>query len=140
MFAKFKDCQEGNIAIFASLLLLPVLMLAGVGVEYSRISNQQKVLQSTLDYVPVDPRYAARYRRNAERYLEGFIHANSGRQSAEVNIELHRNMLKIEAKDEIDTPLLGIMGQEKTEITASLEVYVPDNKGNKRKRSSSLKR
>ncbi|MGI9351118.1 MAG: pilus assembly protein TadG-related protein [Rhizobiaceae bacterium] len=117
----FRDCR-GNVAIIASLLLLPMLMLAGVGIDYSRISSAEGNLQSTVDNAAFDIARLFSKGPHAARELEALINANSGRNTAQARIRVHRDKIRIEARDVIETPLLSTIGQPETVITASIEV------------------
>ncbi|MEM9279304.1 MAG: TadE/TadG family type IV pilus assembly protein [Pseudomonadota bacterium] len=118
----FYSDRQGNVAIIAAILVLPMLMLAGVGIEYSRISSAEKNLQTTVDNAALDAARLFRLGPRAEQELAAFINANSGRNTAQVRIRVHRDKLRIDARDEIDTPLLSTIGEPKSEITASIEV------------------
>jgi len=122
IYKRFAEDPKGNVAITGTLLILPILMLAGIAIDYSRISNAEKVLESTIDNASYDSRRLFKLGPRAEKELEAFINANTGRDTAEVQISIHKDKLRIEARDEIDTPLLSTIGQGKSEVTASIEV------------------
>ena len=133
---RFVEDRRGNVAMLFGLMLLPMLMLIGVGVDYSRISSHEHELQKVVDNAARSVGNLGNRRSDAARQIEAMINANSGRDSAQVKISIHRDKLRIDARDEIDTPLLSTIGQEKSEITASIELdasRVPgsDGKGSK---------
>jgi len=47
--AKFKKKEDGNVAMTFSLLLVPVLILVGAAIDYSRLSSVHKKLQDAAD-------------------------------------------------------------------------------------------
>ena len=118
----FFDDKRGNVAMLFGLILLPMLMLVGVAVDYSRISNHEGELQKVVDNAALSINGLANKRNDAARQIEAMINANSGRDTAQVRISIHRDKIRIDARDEIDTPLLSTIGQEKSEITASAEL------------------
>ena len=130
----FRD-RNGNVAIIASLMLLPMLMLAGVGIDYSRISSAEGNLQATVDNAANDIARLFSRGPHAAGELEALINANSGRNTAQARIRVYRDKIRIEARDVIETPLLSPIGQPETVITASIEVD-----GNKSTGTSSTER
>ncbi len=122
IYKRFTEDKRGNVAITGTLLILPILMLAGVGIDYSRISNAEKTLESVVDNAAADAQRLFRLGPYAEKELEDLINANTGRDTARVKISINQDKLRIDATDEIDTPLLSTIGQAKSEITASIEV------------------
>ncbi|MEM9329683.1 MAG: pilus assembly protein TadG-related protein [Pseudomonadota bacterium] len=125
----FVSDNKGNVAITAAILALPMLLLAGVGIEFSRISSAENNMRATVDNASVDAARLFRLGPRAQKEIEAFINANSGRNTAQVRIRIHKNKIKIDAKDEIETPLLSTIGQPTTEITASVEVNGPSTSG-----------
>ena len=120
--AKFYEDKRGNVAMLFGILLLPMLMLVGVAIDYSRISHQEGELQKIVDNASMSMDNLRSKRNDAARQIENMINANSGRDTAQVRISVHRDKLRIDARDEIDTPLLSTIGQERSEITASIEL------------------
>jgi len=47
--AKFKKKEDGNVAMTFSLMLVPVLILVGAAIDYSRLSSVHKKLQDAAD-------------------------------------------------------------------------------------------
>ncbi|MEM7067447.1 MAG: pilus assembly protein TadG-related protein [Pseudomonadota bacterium] len=119
---RFRHNEHGSIAIIFVIMILPIMMLVGVAVEYTRISSAETVLESTLDNSASNMVNLFRLGPQAEQEIADMIHANTGRDTATVKMRVYQSKLIVEARDEIETPLLGLMGQPKRELHASLEM------------------
>jgi len=131
----FLQNASGNVATIFGIMILPVLMLAGVGVDYARIASAEENMQQSVDNAVGSLASDIGSRRiSAASEIEGMINANSGRDTAKVRVSIHQNKMRVDAIDEIDTPLLSLIGREKSEITARAELDAPTSKstiGNK---------
>lgn len=127
MSAHFIKNQEGNVSIFGALLALPILMMIVVTFDYTRISTVRGEMQSSLDHASVSPLMMMSDMPGAEKNLENFINANSGRETADVNISIFQDKLRVEATDTIDTPLLSVIGRPVSTIVVRLEMDVPQS-------------
>lgn len=121
-FQAFAEDIRGSVAMIFALVLLPILLMVGVGIDYSRIASNKSEMQTVVqNAVETYPNLRAE-RIDAARQIEAMINANSGRNTADVTISIHQDKMRIEAKDHIDTPMLSTIGQPKSEFTASVEV------------------
>ncbi len=120
--SQFHVDNQGNVAMIFAILFLPLLMFVGVAIDYSRIANHESELQTVVDNAATSIVNLSSKRISAARQIENMINANSGRDTAEVKINIRRDKLRIEARDQIDTPLLSTIGQGTSEITASIEL------------------
>ncbi len=136
MIVRFFNDQRGNVAILGALLILPLLMMVGVAVDYTRIETAKGGMLSSVNHSSIRPQAMMSDIPGAETGLENFINANSGRDSAQVNIRIVQDILRIEAQDAIDTPLLSVIGQAVSPIVVSVEVPVPETKGRVQKASA----
>lgn len=121
MRVDFIDDERGNIAAIGALVLLPILMMVGVGVDYTRIAKAESTLQTTLDNAGDTVGDLFRGGPEAEARIAAMIHANLGRETATVDISVEQDQLKVLVTDQIETPLLSAIGQSTTIISASLE-------------------
>lgn len=121
--------KRGNVAMIFGIFGLPMLMLVGVGVEYSRIADQEAELQKVVDNAAISFRNMRRKRISVAGQIEDLIHANSGRDTARVRISVDKDRLRIDAQDKIDTPLLSTIGRPKSTITASTELDIDHARG-----------
>ena len=127
MSRQFIKEEDGNVAIIAALVLLPLLLIIGVGVDYSRVGSAEEKMQTVVDNAVFAPDIPLRNRPAAEAYIAEMINANSGRDTAKVNITIDQNTMRVEARDAIDTPLLAAIGEDKTPITAVVEIAPPSS-------------
>ena len=125
MFRQFIDEKDGNVAVIAALVLLPLLLFAGAGVDYSRVGSAEEKMQAVVDNVAFSSNISFQNRPAAEAYIVDMINANSGRDTAKVDITINQDKLRIEARDEIETPLLSAIGEDKTPISAVVELDAP---------------
>lgn len=127
VFRQFIKEEDGNVAIIAALVLLPLLLIVGVGVDYSRVGSAEEKMQTVVDNAVFSPDIPLRNRPAAEAYIANMINANSGRDTAKVNITINQDTMRVEAQDAIDTPLLAAIGEKKTPILAVVEVAPPSS-------------
>jgi len=92
---RFIQREDGNVAIIGVLLLLPILMLAGAGVDYSRISSAEDEMKTVVDNTVYNPSMSFHNRPAAEAYIADMINANSGRNTAKVKISINQNKIRI---------------------------------------------
>ena len=126
---KFWQSKDGNVAVIAALVILPILMLGGVGIVYSRIASARGEMQTVVDSTVLSSGMDFSNRRAAEQRIAAMINGNSGRDTAQVNISVNQNRLRIDASDRLETPLLSTIGQTHSPIEVSLEVPVPGSDG-----------
>ena len=126
MLRLFISEEKGNIAIIAALLLLPLMMLGGVGIDYSRISSERSKITASIDSALADPSLYFGSKKQAELAIKNLVDANTGRSTANVDISIRQDNVVIEAQDTIDTPLLAFFGQPQTNITISHEFGVQE--------------
>ncbi|MEM7213947.1 MAG: pilus assembly protein TadG-related protein [Pseudomonadota bacterium] len=136
---EFLENRRGNIAILAAILILPLMMLTGVGIDYTRISSAEGNLQTSLDNAAVDGRRLFRLGPRAEGEIAALINANSGRNTAQVRIRINQNKLRVDVRDEISTPMLSTIGQPKSEVTASIELDGNQFSGSQSQRETGAK-
>lgn len=122
LFDKFLSGERGNVAMIFAILALPMIMLGGLGIEYSRVSSAESSLETVVENASQNSTRMFQLGPRAETELEAMINANTGRETAKVDITIDQNTLKIEAWDFINTPLLGTIGRPKSKIYVSLEV------------------
>jgi len=104
-------------------------MLAGAGVDYSRISSAEGEMKTVVDNTVYNPSMSFHNRPAAEAYIADMINANSGRNTAEVKISINQNKMRIEARDKIDTPLLGVIDRDTSPIVVVAELDSPTFEG-----------
>lgn len=136
MLNRFLVNEEGNVAIFGALLVLPLLMMIGVSVDYSRIETAKGEVRAAIDGAGITPSMMMSDMPAAERAVADFINANTGRETADVKIRIYQDTLQLEAEDAIDTPLLSVMGQAVSPVLVNLEYDVPQSSGAAKKVSA----
>ncbi|MEO0328888.1 MAG: hypothetical protein AAF217_09865 [Pseudomonadota bacterium] len=117
---RFWKDTNGNIAIMGGSLALPIVMLLGLGVDYTRVSSQKSVLENTMHNAVYTVKDLFRRGRDAELEIAGMVNSNTGRSTARVNIEIDKNKLRISVSDQVKTPMWSVMGQPETEIMTSV--------------------
>lgn len=129
IYSRFHRDEQGNFAVIVAIMILPLLMFVGVGVEYSRISSAEGKMYAVIENSAVSLSTIFRSRPDAQRYLENMINANTGRDTARVKLSIKKDKLVVEAFDELHTPLLSTIGQTHTELKARLELNAPKTNG-----------
>lgn len=119
---RFLKETRGNVAMIFAILAMPLFILVGLGVDYSRIAHAESDMQKTIDNAAYSMANLYRQRVSAARQIADMINANSGRGTARVRIVVNEDKLRIDAYDTIETPLLSTIGRPQTAVTASVEL------------------
>ena len=122
IFRQFFRDQNGNIAVIASLMLLPVLMLAGAGIDYGRVATARGSLQSSVDLAAISAIEKGGSLLQYEQSIEADIEANYGGENVDIRVRMHEDQVRVTAKDVINTPMLHIIGRGETKISVITDV------------------
>ena len=119
---KFLKCESGTIAMQAAIMALPLFLLVGGGVDYSRVAMSKKELQSTLDNMRGVPIKDFTWRSELEAYIAGMASANMDSETVQVRVKIRRDYLQVEAFDKIKTPMLSLAGKPEIQIVAKAKI------------------
>lgn len=123
ILSRFWRNERGNFAIIFSLSAIPVLGIAGIALDYSRISAAEDRLQAAVDAGLLAAATEAGSRTSDMQLLAaGFIEANMGDVPVEVNTTIDSHKIRIVAKHELVLPVLAAIGKPVTEIAAEGEL------------------
>ncbi len=117
---KFHGNAEGNIAVMASLLLLPVLMLVGVSIDFARLNSAHGELKSSVDNTAYALARSAVPFDEKREMVAALIQANHDGSTIEVEVNRKNGGLEIAAREVVHTPLLSMIGKGDSIIEASI--------------------
>ena len=130
---KFSANQNGNIAVLASLILLPVLLSVGVAVDYGRVATARGSLQSIVDRAAVSAGEDGGSMLQREQLIAAYVEANYAGDNVDVRVRMNKDQMRVVARDVMSTPMLNLFGQNETEVA------VITNIGQKKSTSSATR-
>ncbi|MEL7153854.1 MAG: pilus assembly protein TadG-related protein [Pseudomonadota bacterium] len=121
-FREFARNESGNFAIILSILALPILALAGLGLDYARIHRAETQLQSSVDAAIAAAASQRGTVASMQRTVSDFIETNypDGRVSVKTLVDTF--VMRVEAKQEVSTSVLAAMGSPEVQISASAKL------------------
>jgi len=119
---KFAGCERGNFGIVFALVAVPVLGIAGMALDYSRISSTKESLQASVDAAITAAAVNGGRVEAMQHVVSDFIEANFDGEGVKVTTTVNSNDMRVEARYMLDLPVLAAVGKPRVEITASAEV------------------
>jgi Flp pilus assembly protein TadG len=121
---------RGNIAVFFGLAVIPVVMIAGGGVDYARVTGVKSALQQSLDAGVLA---AASGAQTSSAYLQNLVNANlASRKAGSVSATLTTATAssgaatyKGDASAAVSTSFLKIFGVTTVTVRAHSEAAAP---------------
>jgi Flp pilus assembly protein TadG len=115
-------CERGNFAIIFALAAFPVLGIAGMALDYSRIASTKDSLQASVDAAIIAA--AANGGRTAamQGIVADFVEANFDGEGVDITTTVNSNDMRVEASYTLTLPVLAALGKPQVEITASAQV------------------
>jgi Flp pilus assembly protein TadG len=124
--ARFARHRGGNFAIVFTLAALPVAAIAGLALDYAHIANAEGKLQSAVDAAAIAGVAAAGEPvARIQALVADFVEANAGELAADVETQVDGKRMIVTAGAYVDTPLLGVVAQPQTLVSATVTVESP---------------
>lgn len=124
---RFARHESGNFAIIFSLAALPLAGLAGLALDYSRISSTKDKLQASVDAAIIAA--AANGNKTGgdkvsvmQNLVADFVEANFDEPGVKVNTVVDTYVMRVEARYTLDLPVMAAVGKPQTEIIVTAEV------------------
>ncbi len=118
----FARCERGNFGIIFALAAVPVLGVAGMALDYSRISSTRENLQASVDAAITAAAATGGRVEAMQHVVTDFVDANFEGEGVKVTTTVNTNDMRVEARYMLDLPVLAALGKPQVEITASAEV------------------
>lgn len=126
MFSKLKtfaNNEKGSIAIHFSIIALPLMALLGASVDYTRVTMHDSKLQSTLEQSIVGiTRDSFESSDEMKNYIVSLAAANTRSTSIEGAITVNDNVLRVELRDVVKTPVLNVIGKPQVQVEAHVNL------------------
>lgn len=121
---KFASDRSGNFAIMSAILSVPLIMAAGLAVDYARYSASHRHLQELADITSLNLAASkelneAKLRKMAEDTIEANRDRNRLRTVSIANLTTTADDVDIELRGEIPATLMAIAGYEELPSRAS---------------------
>lgn len=130
---KFKNSEDGNIAVITAIVLLPLMAVGGIAIDFSQLSRKNTNLQGLVDAAALVGAKAALEDNveNGKKAAEEYLRANLPPQLAQelkgitVRFDEDNKQLSVSASSEYSTSILKMMGREKLEYSPFAQVGLP---------------
>jgi hypothetical protein len=119
---KFAGCERGNFGIVFALVAVPVVGIAGMALDYSRISSTRESLQASVDAAITAAAVNGGQVAAMQHTVSDFIDANFHGDGVKVTTTVNSSDMRVEARYMLDLPVLAALGKSQVEIIASAEV------------------
>lgn len=128
-----KDCR-GNVGIMLALVIIPILVAAGAGIDMLRQNNAQTILQSATDAAAIAGASSGSQapgflKKIAEDYLKTnhAIDALTVVDTLETNLDTKQRTFSVTLAGKIDTTLMSLVGINQMDVGAFSEVSLTSN-------------
>ncbi|MGE3832640.1 MAG: pilus assembly protein TadG-related protein, partial [Parvibaculaceae bacterium] len=141
---RFNRDMRGNVAMMFGLAVVPLMIGAGIAVDYARSSQGESQLQAAVDTAALavasseeadltgltGAALAARkqeLQKLAESYVTSNYQASGGDPNdIDVTINVENGVIKVDAKFKMDTTLMNVVGIDKVDLGAHAEVNMEE--------------
>lgn len=125
--ANFWASQNGTVAVIFALAAVPLLLAAGVALDYSQAQRYQSELQVATDAAILaagtqSNKNLSELEAIADSYFESNININSGVEISHTQLQQSGNALTYNVTASVDTVLLKVLGIESIDLQAKSEV------------------
>ncbi len=121
----FAKNEEGSIAIYFTIIALPLMGLIGASVDYTRVTMHDSKLQSTLEQSIVGiTRDSFKSSDEMKNYIVSLAAANTRSTTIEGAITVNDNVLRVELRDVVKTPVLNVIGRSEFEVEAHVNLTI----------------
>lgn len=118
----FVSCRRGNFGIIFALAAVPVLGIAGLALDYSRISSAKDRLQLSVDSAIVAAAASGAEVAQMQAIVADFVEVNFGEAGVEVETTVNSYDMRVEATYALDLALLSAIGKPQAQIVAQAEL------------------
>ncbi|MGI9401842.1 MAG: TadE/TadG family type IV pilus assembly protein [Rhizobiaceae bacterium] len=119
---KFRHDQRGNFAVIFAVVALPVMAIAGLGLDYARISAAEEKLQASVDGAILAAAANSGNVASMQHAVNDFIAANLPEPDIAVKTVVDTYKMTVEASYELPTSVLAAAGIPQAEISASAQL------------------
>jgi len=119
---RFRDDKRGNFATIFAVAVLPVLAIAGLGLDYARISAAEERLQASVDGAILAAAANGGNVASMQHTVNDFIAANLPESDIRVKTVVDTYQMSVEANYQLPTSVLAAVGIPQAEIVASAEL------------------
>jgi Flp pilus assembly protein TadG len=144
LIRRFNSDLRGNVAMMFGLAAVPLLLGAGIAVDYARSSQSESQLQAAIDSAALAVAASdiadltglseseiearkAELKELAQSYVYANYEAAGGDTSdIEVSISVEQGIIKVDGKHKLNTTLMNVAGIEKVALGAHAEVNMEE--------------
>ena len=130
MIRSFLRDFRGNFSVILALAALPIMICAGVAVDYSSLSREQTRLQNSVDAAILaigqdfETKGKGKVRKELQNYLRGNLEKDAFKRidNLGIDIDRRRHTLTVTAKAQLDTSFMMLAGKDKLNYTAVSQI------------------
>jgi hypothetical protein len=116
------SCKRGNVAVIFALSAMPVLGIAGLALDYSRISAARDRLQSSVDAAIVAAAASGGEVAQMQTLVADFVEVNFGEPGVKVETTVNSHDMRVSATYALNLAVLAAIGKPEAMITAQAEL------------------
>ncbi|MFZ1815460.1 MAG: TadE/TadG family type IV pilus assembly protein [Rhizobiaceae bacterium] len=117
--------ESGNFAIIFSICALPLLGLAGMVVDYSRMRSAEQQLQAAVDTAAIAAANGGRDVNDMRRIAAAFVESNAPDYEVDVDTSVQGHKLTIVAETKLALPIMSAVGHPVANISVTTEIESP---------------
>jgi len=134
LLRKFRRCQQGSTAIILALSLVPVVLAAGMGLDFIRASNVKSRLQSALDAAALVAAASPsltddeRIKLAKNAFAINWKNNVTGDIDVTPNFVIEKGTVKVSASGDMKTSLMRLAGVDNLDISGTTNITIPEAK------------
>jgi len=115
MFNKLGSCKNGNFSLFFAILMVPILIAAGMLIDYTNLVRDNSSLQEAVDAATIAsiiPKNISRAEREeiADTYIRENFKGNFSNSTLTINTTVNENTVSVLANASIITSIMNVVG------------------------------
>lgn len=118
----FANDERGNFGIIFAVIALPVIALAGLGLDYARISRAESQLQSSVDTAIAAAASQGGTVAAMQRTVSDFIESNYEGKGVSVRTFVDTHTMRVQARQNLAMSVLAAVGKPQMEISVDAKL------------------
>jgi Flp pilus assembly protein TadG len=119
---RFAGNERGNFAIIGALCAIPLVGVAGLALDYSRIASTKERLQASVDAAIIAAAASGGGVNDMQLLAADMVEANFTEGDVKVETVVDTYRMRLEARYFLDLPVMAVVGKPETEIVVTAEV------------------
>ena len=132
LLSDFRGDRRGAVAIIFGLTFMPMLIGAGMGIDYTRAQTLKKQLGHALDAAALavgswQGLSESEIEAKANQYFDANFNPNFG-TAGEISVAVNGSVITMAVTGHVDTLFMGLIGHDQIQVAADTEVTTAQKK------------